>query len=94
MHRTQLDNEARVNTAQRPVELEAAQGSSEEPSPKLSVVEASDSVRSEDHTPLERPDAARTNLVFAWGVGIGLVILSLLLAVIMFNAGSNVEVLP
>lgn len=94
MHRTQLDNAARVNAAQPAVELEAAPGSGEVPPPRLSVVQATDSVRSVDHTPLERPHAARTNQVFAWGVGAGLVILILLLAVIMFNAGINVEVLP
>jgi hypothetical protein len=94
MHRTQLDNAARANAAQPDVELEAAHGSSEVPTPKLLVVQSTDSVRSVDQTPLDRPDAAQTNQVFAWGVGAGLVILILLLAVIMFNAGINVEVLP
>ena len=41
-----------------------------------------------------RAPGERSNRVFNWSIGAGLVVLVVLLAAVMVNAGMNIEILP
>lgn len=95
MHSSEQDNTARVREAPAVVANEESNAASEASPPKLSAVPSTlNPVRRVADAAAARPDPARSNRVFGWCVGAGLLLLVALLAVVMFNAGVNVEVLP
>lgn len=94
MHCSHQGNTARASAAEDVVHA-TTDGTHESSPPKLSVVHDSvDSVRLVADAASVRTDAERSNRFFGWCVAVGLVVLVALLAVVMFNAGRNVEVLP